>query len=310
VTFAQDGDGVTATLAGPGGLEEVRTPYLVAADGTSSPARAALGIGASRPGDPGAPPALLADRFAAGRVFLAGDAAHTVPPAALGLDAGIADAHNLAWKLAAVITGQAGPALLGTYEAERRPVAEMTVAQALLRLDQPGPGETQGSGAAGDVLSAPVVHLGYRYDSAAVIDPQPALPSATDITLDLDGSPGTRVPHAWLVSDGQRRSTLDLVQSRFTVLAGPEGELWAEAAREAAARLGLPVGAYRIAAGAAGASGETVSDTSGRWAERAGLAGGGALLVRPDQFVAWRSPTLPADPAAALTAALAGVLSR
>ena len=315
VSFTSDGDGITATLAGRHGPEVMRTPYLVAADGTRSPARAALGIGTSGPG-------LLADRFAAGRVFLAGDAAHTVPPpGAFGLDAGIADAHNLAWKLAAVIGGQACPALLGTYEAERRPAAEMTLAQALLRADEPGLGCGQDPGTAagrtaGGAMSAPVVHLGYRYDSAAVIDPQPALPSAEDITLDLDGSPGTRLPHAWLVSDGPRRSTLDLVQSRFTVLAGPDGEPWVRAAQAAAARLGVPLGAYRIVPGAAGAAdvagtgGEAVGDASGRWAEQAGLGRDGALLVRPDQFVAWRSPSLPGDPAAALTDAVTRILAR
>jgi putative polyketide hydroxylase len=259
---------------------------------------------------------LLAERFAAGRVFLAGDAAHAVPPPGdFGLDAGLADAHNLAWKLAAVLSGQAGPALLDTYEAERRPAADMTLAQALLRLGQPmlhrdqGPDGAAARAAAG-ALSAPVVHLGFRYDSAAVIDPGPALPSAEDVALDLDGSPGTRLPHAWLVSDGQLRSTLDLVQSRWTVLAGLGGEPWIAAAQAAAEQLGVPVGAYRITPGTAGEPRETVSDASGRWAEQAGLGGDGALLVRPDQFVAWRSPARPADPAAALTAALTRSLSR
>jgi putative polyketide hydroxylase len=200
----------------------------------------------------------------------------------------------------------------------------MTLAQALLRLDQPvlhrdqGPDGAAARAAAG-ALSAPVVHLGFRYESAAVIDPGPELPSAEDIALDLDGSPGTRLPHAWLVSDGQLRSTLDLVQSRWTVLAGPQGEPWIAAAQAAAEQLGVPIGAYRItpgtagsggAPGGAGAGGETVSDASGRWAEQAGLGGDGALLVRPDQFVAWRSPAGPADPAAALVGALTRILSR
>jgi len=400
MSLAHEGDGITATLAGPGGPEVMRTPYLVAADGTRSPVRTALSIGTSGPGDLGAPLAsiffradltpytsgysfltcditgteppamlvtvdgrrewilhaagdaaagldhgqalaliraavgapgleaevvsirpwrprgLLADRFAAGRVFLAGDAAHTVPPlGAFGLNAGIADAHNLAWKLAAVVSGQAGPALLDTYEAERRPVADLTLAQAMLRLDLPrlhgdqGPDGAAARAAAGG-LSAPVVHLGYRYDSGAVIGAEPRLPSAEDIALDLDGAPGSRLPHAWLAGDGPRRSTLDLVQSRFTVLAGPAGEAWVQAAQAAAAQLGLPVGAYRITPGPAAAGSETVTDASGRWAARAGLEPGGALLVRPDQFVAWRSPSLAADPAGELTGVLARILAR
>src|SRR5262249_7966292 len=81
---------------------------------------------------------LLADRFRDGRVFLPGDAAHTVPPiGAFGLNTGVADAHNLAWKLAAVLAEEASPALLDTYEAERRPVAALALEQALIRLENP-----------------------------------------------------------------------------------------------------------------------------------------------------------------------------
>ncbi|MFF5209922.1 FAD-dependent oxidoreductase [Streptosporangium sp. NPDC000396] len=208
--------------------------------------------------------ALVADRFADGRVFLVGDAAHVVPPlGAFGMNTGVADAHNLAWKLALVLRGEAGPALLDTYDAERRPVAQLTMEQAVLRLADPSlhwdPAQVEARAKAGAV-NAPIVHLGYRYSSAAVIGPRPELPSTEDVALDLDGSPGSRVPHAW-TAEGV--STLDLVRSRFTVLTTPEGDVWLDAA----ARLGLAA--------------HTVALPE--------IPRGGALLVRPDGFIAWRA---------------------
>jgi len=259
---------------------------------------------------PWRPRGLLADRFADGRVLLAGDAAHTVPPiGAFGLNTGIADAHNLAWKLASVLHGHAGPALLDSYPAERRPVAALTLHQAMLRYAEPGlhwdtgPRADAARAAAG-VLPAPVVHLGYRYDSGAVVDPRPDLPSREDVELLLDGTPGSRIPHIWLERDGRRLSTVDLAASRFTLLAGPGGEEWLRAARTVADRLGVDLAAHRIAPDT------EVADPSGRWPRVVGLADDGALLVRPDGFVAWRSPTGTARPDAELAHALTRVLAR
>ena len=177
--------------------------------------------------------ARLADRFREGRIFLAGDAAHVMPPlGGFGMNTGIADAHNLAWKLARTLRGQAGPALLDSYDAERRPVARFTMDQALLRLERPElhwdpsrTAEREERGIASDV----VVHLGYRYGSTAP-------PSLFDLERDLDGAPGSRVPHAWLEREGRRVSTLDLAGPGFALLAGPKGGDWCEAATAVAER--------------------------------------------------------------------------
>ena len=252
----------------------------------------------------------IADRFADGRVFLVGDAAHAVSPiGAFGLNTGIADAHNLAWKLAAVLRGEAREALLDTYEVERHPVAAWTLDQALRRL--PDPRLHWGTGAAADaaraaagVAAAPVVHMAYRYDSAAVVDPQPELPSTADVELDFDGAPGSRVPHLWLDQDGKRVSTLDLVRSRFTVLTGAAGDEWVRAAAEVTTRLGIDIGAHRIAPGT------ELTDPHGRWPGAAGLSESGALLIRPDGYVAWRAHAAMPRSAAALEDALNRVLAR
>ncbi|MFQ6325829.1 FAD-dependent monooxygenase [Nocardia sp. CWNU-33] len=245
---------------------------------------------------------MVADSFQQGRVFLIGDAAHAVPPlGAFGLNTGVADAHNLAWKLAAVCAGQAGPALLDSYHAERRPVALTTLEQALLRLKAPRLHWDSSAAAASErtamgMINAPIVQLGYRYDSAAVVDPQPHLPSTEDIELVLDGAPGSRLPHAWIDLDGSRVSTLDLVQSRTTLLTDAGGVEWAQAAKTAADRLGVPLAVVAI-------------DSANSWARQVGIEAGGAVLVRPDQFIAWRSPTSVEDPTGELVAVLDRVLA-
>ena len=375
VGIAQDAGGADVELEGPDGRYSLRCAHVVAADGTHSPVRTALGVGTSgagdlgkskinilfradlrphlrgmsfgtctittpeapgllvtvdgetnwvfhigcdvdrgeRPGDftpercaavvraavgdpdldvevrsvlPWRPRSSLANRFAVGRVFLVGDAAHTVAPlGAFGLNTGVADAHNLAWKLAAVHHGQAGAGLLDTYAQEREPVAAATLDQAMRRLADPelhwgrGP-EADAARAAAGVWAAPVVHLGQRYDSAAVVDPQPELPSTVDLAVALDGSPGSRVPHAWV--DGV--STLDLVASRWTLLVGAAGDRWLAGAAHA----GLP--AHRVSA---------------PW-----LSDDGALLVRPDAIVAMRVGAPVPDPARFLADVLDQVLAR
>lgn len=253
---------------------------------------------------------MIADRFRSGRVLLAGDAAHVIPPVgAFGMNTGAADAHNLAWKLAAVLGGQAGDGLLDSYEEERRPVAETALEQSMLRLSdgslhwQTGPEGRRRRAAAG-ALNAPVVHLGYRYASRAVLGAVPELPSGEDVELDLDGSPGSRLPHRWLSLYGRRLSTLDLVDYRFTLLAGPRGGAWRDALGKVTARLGVPVDSHLIGEG---------TEADGRdpgWAAGVGIEDSGALLVRPDGFVGWRARCLDGAPERLLEEALTTLLDR
>ncbi|GAA4608350.1 putative polyketide hydroxylase [Actinoplanes octamycinicus] len=219
-----------------------------------------------------------ATRYVDGRVLLAGDAAHVIPPTGgYGANTGIADAHNLAWKLAAVLAGTAGPELLETYDSERRPVGAFAAAQGALQL-----AVRSGQRPDAVVHDAQAVTMGYRY-------PVPGVEPAG-----LPAEPGTRAPHVWLRRDGAESSTLDLFGAGFTVLAAGPGDRWTEAARSAAAVTGVRIDACAI-------------DTDEfRRAYR--LETGEAVLVRPDGFVAWRSPAGPADPAKALLAAVRGVL--
>ncbi|MER7014350.1 FAD-dependent monooxygenase [Saccharopolyspora sp. NPDC000359] len=217
----------------------------------------------------------MADEFRSGRAFLVGDAARTISPlGAFGLNTGLADAHNLAWKLAAVLHGQAGDRLLDSYHEERHAVAEFVTRQALLRWENPEPHwnpSAVAERAAAGMWGTTMVTMGYRYDSSALIDPVPEVPSTEDVAASLDGAPGSRLPHQWLSPD---TSTLDLLESRFAVLTGPDGDPWREAAQRVAASRGLDVRTARL---------------DSDWASSVGLTDGGALLVRPDGFIAWRT---------------------
>jgi 2-polyprenyl-6-methoxyphenol hydroxylase-like FAD-dependent oxidoreductase len=231
------------------------------------------------------------------RIFLAGDAAHLMPPnGGFGGNTGIHDAHNLAWKLALVLGGHAGAALLDTYTVERRPVGRFTVDQAYtryVRRTAPYLGVDSAPPLAPDFD----VELGYLYRSGAVVS------ESSDDRVHADprtthGCPGSRAPHLWIDVDGRQRSSIDLSGNGFAVLTGPEGEAWCDATDAlAAAHSGLGLRAHRIA------------DGDGAFAAGFGIAASGASLVRPDGFVAWRATTLAADPQAALGRALQSVLA-
>lgn len=246
----------------------------------------------------------VADSFGRGRVFLAGDAAHVMPPyGGYGGNTGIHDAHNLAWKLAAVLDGTAGPELLQTYEAERRPVAAFTVEQAYSRyVTRAAP--SLAAGGMEPVVGDLNIDLGYRYDSTAVISEDNGDGALHGSPRESKGLPGSRAPHVFLERDGEEVSTLDLFGRRFVLLAGSEAGAWCEAARDAAAELNVELDVHAV--GADGGLG----DPGGALADAYGITATGAVLVRPDGFVAWRAPSADGASAGALGSALAAVLSR
>ncbi|MBV8180035.1 MAG: FAD-dependent monooxygenase [Mycobacterium sp.] len=251
----------------------------------------------------------VADQFQCGRVFLVGDAGHTMPPfKAGGANTAIQSAHNLAWKLAAVLQGTAQPELLTTFHTERHPVGRFAAHQsltgptvALIDLDNQGPGLPLDEEASMFSLL-----IGYQYRSAAVVSdqPAPADPDAALLVDELRGQPGTRVPHAWVQHDGRRVSTLDLLGHDFNLLTGDDGAAWTEAAAAVSAALGVPIGVHQI-----GPAGDAF-DPDGEWAQVTGLPPGAALLVRPDDFVGWRADRLPADPESELRQVLSAILAR
>ncbi|WP_190201406.1 FAD-dependent oxidoreductase [Streptomyces djakartensis] len=229
---------------------------------------------------------LVADSYREGRVFLAGDSAHEMPPTgAFGSNTGIQDAHNLAWKLAAVLRGWAGPRLLDTYECERRPVAVATSTRASQQaVEEQHPG-FRPSGRNDDPADLMTVALCYRYASDAVVGGSPEQPIVPE-DFELGGEPGSRAPHMWVRRDGARISTLDLYERSFVLLAGPGGRGWRRAAQLAAEELGVPVEAYLVGDGP---DHDLAPEPDADWAALHGTAGDGAVLVRPDGFVAWRA---------------------
>jgi 2-polyprenyl-6-methoxyphenol hydroxylase-like FAD-dependent oxidoreductase len=243
-----------------------------------------------------------AERYQQGRVFLAGDAAHVVPPnGGFGGNTGIQDAHNIAWKLAYVLGDMAGPDLLATYDAERRPVGELTVEQAYTRY------ATRVATYLGTEGMQPLVddfsmELGYRYNSPAVML-ESGEHGLHEHPRESCGRPGSRAPHVFLQRGGETVSTLDLCGTGFALIAGPDGDGWRMAALEAARRRAVPLDAYRIGA-------EGLADPEGRLPGAYGISDSGATLVRPDGFVAWRAADGTGARAEALDEVLGSVLHR
>jgi 2,4-dichlorophenol 6-monooxygenase len=282
--------------------------------------------------------AVVAERYRSGRVFLAGDAAHRHSPmGGLGLNTGIQDAHNLAWKLAAVLNGEAGPGLLDSYELERRPVGKRNVefatfaffnhlsvsagfglmpgapaahnAAALEALfSETADGETRRARLEGYFQTLRMefqcadIDLGFEYGESDAVAADGSAPPPRDPTgyeYVPVARPGHRMPHAWLERYGSALSTHHLlVPGRYLLLAGDDGEPWCAAARELAAELGLPLAAERIGPGA------ELRDRYDEWKAVRGHEETGAVLVRPDGHVAFRAASAHPDPEAALRAAL------
>jgi 2,4-dichlorophenol 6-monooxygenase len=278
------------------------------------------------------------------RVFAAGDAVHRHPPSnGLGSNTSVQDSYNLAWKLAAVLRGEAGPGLLETYSAERAPIARQIVTRAnkssrefgqffeVLGLTEAETEEemreqieerkanTARGRAKREALvsamelknyefNAHGVELGQFYQSTAIVGDGSVRPKPVrdpELYYQASTVPGSHLPHAWVGDAATRVSTLDLAPyGAFTLITGIAGEAWAEAAEKVSRDLNVPVKAVIIGPG------REVTDIYYDWARVREVDEDGALLVRPDKFIGWRSTSLPADPGRALRDALTSLLSR
>ena len=289
----------------------------------------------------------FATTIARGRVFCAGDAVHRHPPTnGLGSNTSIQDSYNLAWKLAHVAAGTAGPALLASYDAERAPIARQIVERAnqsivdtgkiltaldltdttdVARLDrqlalrkEPGPAGEKVRAALREAIAykayefdAHGVEHNQRYASAAVVPdgtPMPEYQRDPELYAQPTTWPGAKLPHTWVTRGGRRVSTLDLAgHGRFTLVTGIGGQPWLDAAAELGADLGLAITPALIGPG------QPYEDPYGTWAALREIDDGGVLLVRPDLYVAARHLAAPASPEQArdwLAATLSAILAR
>jgi hypothetical protein len=258
--------------------------------------RSALGVPADFPVEienvqPWSATADTASAFRTGPVFLAGDAAHVMPPTGgFGGNTGVGDVHNLAWKLAMVVKGEAGPELLDSYDAERRPLCRLIVEQAYRRyVDRVDPSLPT------DNLSPPLddasIELGTICRSSAILGEAEA-PGSGDLLEDPrhpSGRPGTRIAHVELHRDRTILSTHDLAGTGFALLAGRSGQAWIEAARALSAE-GLNLNSHRVAPDG------DLADPEVEFEQKVGIDPEGALLLRPDGVIAWRARGNQADP--------------
>jgi 2,4-dichlorophenol 6-monooxygenase len=288
---------------------------------------------------------MYATKTANGRVFCAGDAIHRHPPSnGLGSNTSIQDAFNLAWKLAAVIKGQAGPGLLESYDTERAPIAKQIVTRANKSIEEFGPifkalglldsvdpvkmqqnmdarcddtdAAEQQRTAIRKSITAKVyefdahgVEMNQRYRSNAVVNDGQLEPDfAKDAELHYQPTtwPGARLPHAWLFGhDGEKVSTRDLTgHGVFTILTGIGGEGWAEAAKVLGTEFGINIAVHKIGPR------QPWQDLVGDWTNLREIRDSGVLLVRPDHHVAWRADGMVADPEAELRRVLKSILNR
>ena len=253
--------------------------------------------------------ALVAERYKAGRIMIAGDAAHLfTPTGGFGMNTGIEDSHNLAWKLAAVLQGWGGERLLDSYQAERKPAAHRNTGAsrkyASLMHDAVVPDDIEDEGPAGHAARAKAsqmtyirknhfcrpehvdaagVQIGGRYDGSPIIIPDgnpPAdvFPTTYDEYIP-SGLPGGRAPHLWLDAERTMGSSLyDRLGRGFTLLRLGGSKLKTDAFEKSAAKEGIPL---------------TLLDVP--MPEARELYGRALILVRPDRYIVWRGDTVPDD---------------
>lgn len=286
----------------------------------------------------------FATRLQSGRVFCAGDAIHKHPPSnGLGSNTSIQDSYNLAWKIAAVLAGAAGENLLETYTVERAPVAEQIVTRAnrssrefgqlfeALGIDKAetpeemaaliesrkdntaeGAAKRRAIQEAMDLknyeFNAHGVELGQSYASTAIVGDgnARAVPVRdSELYYEQSTAPGGRLPHVWVGDSSRKYSTHDLAPyGRFTLFTGPTGDEWVTAATKVGDQLAVDIKTVVIGPG------HECTDLYFAWADIRGVDEDGAVLVRPDKHVGWRSVSLPGDPTASLRDAMSTILSR
>ena len=243
----------------------------------------------------------VAEQYRHGRIFLAGDAAHEMPPTGgFGMNTGVQDVHNLCWKLALVLQGRAEDSLLQTYHDERQPLARTITEQALANAVSMGRLQKvqKTTGARPEFLNEQGMIFGASYASSAVVPDGSPPPAVANPITDYVASarPGGRAPHAWLqAKDGTRVSTIDLVGKGFTLLAGAKAAEWAKAAKA------LEVTPVTVGNG-------SLQPADEHWQDTYGIGDDGAVLVRPDGYVAWRSASAAPDAARTLAAAMNAIL--
>jgi putative polyketide hydroxylase len=271
----------------------------------------------------------VTDRWRAGRVFLAGDAAHRFPPhGGFGMNSGVQDSHNLAWKLVARLRWQAGEGLLDSYEKERKPVAQRNGEQCVLntkRMEETGwllknpqalasietpEGEPLRQKIRGAIpkqreqLFSQGQQFGQLYSSEAVIDDGTPVVESSVSEYRPTGRPGARAPHHWLLDmQGKEFSTIDLYDGGFVLLAARDGEAWVSAASQIADTTRIRLSGFLI--GSAHCR-EVPGGTP--WNDVVGISASGAALIRPDGYVGARWTSLPKDPRQVLEAALVHIL--
>lgn len=287
---------------------------------------------------------IVAGQFREGRAFLVGDAAHRHPPAnGLGTNTSVQDSFNLAWKLALVLRGQAGPALLDTYNDERQPVGRAVIDRALKSVADMKPisdalgftaeqSSEEGWASLAEIFTgtpraaerraeldsavelqnyqfnALGVDLGQRYTSGGIVSDGTDFPvhdRDPELFYQPTTHPGAHLPHAWVQTRGQLVSTIDLVgHGTITLLVGVAGQPWIDAMAKVAAETGIDVKVRQIGRRC------DVDDVYGTWSRLREISDDGALLVRPDGVVAWRSPELQTDLENALSAVIDHILCR
>ncbi|WP_326719183.1 MULTISPECIES: FAD-dependent monooxygenase [unclassified Streptomyces] len=281
---------------------------------------------------------MYAETYSNGRVFCAGDATHRHPPSnGLGSNTSIQDAYNLAWKLKLVLDGTAAPKLLDTYTAERAPVGRQIVTRANKSIGETAPifealdglspqtpeqlwanidarkDATEAAAKQRQALREAIafkvyefnahgVDLNQRYTSDAIVpdgSQDPGFARDPELYHQPSSRPGAKLPHAWITSGTRTLSTLDTVgRGRFTLVTGIGGEDWVRAAD--ARNLGIAT----VVIG----PGQEYEDPYGDWARLSEISDAGALLVRPDGYVAFRHPTASEDAERLLSAALRRIL--